>query len=230
MLKSIETYEIHNPEFVKYIPILDRDPVYAARFIVKAKLRDYYKLLRSVFCEIINKDRKHEILYDTVTSSRENFRWFRSFYREMEKLLNIKDKLIFPVKGGIYPTNTGKAPEVMQPYNYSTQGTGKPLKLEFRNTNAKKEDPINNYRILYILKEYEMHEFQEDVYPAWYLLKNTTIFEQYDERTNRRVRVDIRDGDLFYFIAGASDNWRMIADVPKEMDYIISALIFRHNN
>jgi hypothetical protein len=143
--------------------------------------------------------------------------------------LEIKDKFIFPL-GNFYPKKQGEAPTVFQPYTYSTQGINKPLRLEYKSSNVQDKDPINNYRISYILKGFQMHEFQGDTYPAWYLLKNTTIFEQYDERTNKRVRVDVRDGDLYYFIAGASDNWKIISDVPKEMDYVISALIYRHFN
>lgn len=229
MLKDIKTYEIYDIEYAKYIYILDRDPIFAARFLVKGQLERYYKLLREVFQEVINKNKKHELLYDTLTNSRYNFRWFRKFFKEIERLLEIKDKFIFPIKN-IYPRAEGDTLVILQPYVYSTQGDGKPLKLEYRSSNVKDKDPINNYRVAYILKGYQMHEFQGDNYPAWYLLKNTSIFEQYDERTNRRVRVDVRDGDLYYFIAGASDNWRMIADVPKEMDYVISALIYRHSN
>ena len=227
MLKDLKTYEIYDPKFARYVSILDRDPVFAARFVVKDQLQRYYNLLKEVFQETFEKNRKHELLYDTLTDSKDNYKWFMKFFKEIERILEIKDKFIFPLKP-IYPKNIGDAPNVFQPYTYSSQGTGKPLKLEYKSSNVEDKDPINNYRISYILKGFQMHEFQGDAYPAWYLLKNTTIFEQYDERTNTRVRVDVRDGDLYYFVAGASDNWQIIADVPKEIDYIISALIYRH--
>lgn len=227
MLKDIKDYSISDPKLVKYIYILDRDPKFAASFVVKGQLQNYYNLLKEVFQEVLNKDRKHELLYDTIADSKDNYRWFVTFFKEIERILGIKEKFVFPL-GKRIPQGAGDAPNVLQPYSFSTQGVGKPLKLEYKSSNVRDKDPINNYRVAYILKGYQMHEFQGDSYPAWYLLKNTTIFEQYDERTNRRVRVDVRDGDLYYFIAGASDNWQIIADVPKEMDYVISALIYRH--
>jgi hypothetical protein len=229
MLKDINEYTIFDPKLARYVYILDRDPKFAASFIVKGQLQDYYNLLKEVFQEVLYKDRKHELLYDTISDSKDNYRWFVIFFKEIERILGIKDKFIFPL-GKRIPQNSGEAPNALQPYSFSKQGDGKPLKLEYKSSNVKNRDFINNYRVAYILKGYQMHEFQGDSYPAWYLLKNTTIFEQYDERTNKRVRVDVRDGDLYYFIAGASDNWRIISDVPKEMDYVISALIYRHFN
>ena len=78
------------------------------------------------------------------------------------------------------------------------------------------------------MENYDMSEFIDDCYPNWYLLKDTTVFEQYSEKTNTRVRIDFRDGEFSYYIAGASDNWQKIECVPIEMDHIISALIFRN--
>ena len=72
-----------------------------------------------------------------------------------------------------------------------------------------------------------MSDFIDDAYPAWYLINTTTVFEQYSEKTNTRVRVDFREGEFMYFIAGASDNWQRIEEVPAEMDHVIAALLFR---
>ena len=79
----------------------------------------------------------------------------------------------------------------------------------------------------YIMENYDMSEFVDDAYPNWYLIKDTTVFEQYSEKTNTRVRVDFRNGEFSYFIAGASDNWKKVEGVPLEMDHVIAALIFR---
>ena len=77
------------------------------------------------------------------------------------------------------------------------------------------------------MENYDMSDFIDDAYPAWYLLRETTIFEQYSEKTNTRVRIDFRNGEFMYFIAGASDNWHQISLVPEEMDHIVAALLFR---
>ena len=78
------------------------------------------------------------------------------------------------------------------------------------------------------MENYDMSDFIDDAYPAWYLLRETTIFEQYSEKTNTRVRIDFRNGEFMYFIAGASDNWQPILGVPVEMDHVVSALLFRN--
>ena len=112
-----------------------------------------------------------------------------------------------------------------QPF-YVTLVNGKVLFHNYR-VLSKKLHFINNYRIKYIMEDYDMSDFIDDCYPEWYLLQNTTIFEQYSEKTNVRVRVDFRDREFVYYVAGASDNWKRIENVPVEMDDVVAALIFR---
>lgn len=57
--------------------------------------------------------------------------------------------------------------------------------------------PINNYRIRYIVSDYDLNNFQDKEYQGWYILKNTTVYERYNEKTNTRVRIDFRDGNFF---------------------------------
>ena len=157
--------------------------------------------------------------------SNDNFMWFATFFKELENALEVENNYEVPYFR--LPENSGEAPNVYQPFKANYRGKNK-IKLNFLKSNVKEQPPINNYRILYIMAEYDMDEFQEDCYPGWYLLKDTTVFEQYNEKTNTRVRVDFRNGEFMYFIAGASDNWQQIPDVPIEMDHVVSALLFRN--
>ena len=91
---------------------------------------------------------------------------------------------------------------------------------------TKDKNPINLWRIKYIREEFEESEFA-DGYPAWYSFNDTTVFEHYDENSNVRVRIDFNNGEFLYYICGASDNWQRLQEVPLEVDYIISALLFR---
>ena len=51
---------------------------------------------------------------------------------------------------------------------------------------------------------------------------------KYSYKTNTRIRIDFRNNNLYYFIAGASDNWREIEDVPNEMKYVVYSLLYKN--
>ena len=82
------------------------------------------------------------------------------------------------------------------------------------------------YRVLYIKEGYSLSDF-EGGFPAWYTFSTTTLYEEYNPKTNKRVKIDFKNGEFFYYLAGASDNWVEIVDVPLEMDSVVSALLFR---
>lgn len=223
-LKPIKEYELTSTKQGKYIPILDKDAVLAARALTKKDIEDSYELLKETFQEIAEDKIFHELLANTLLFSRENFIWFVTFLKELENIIGIEEN--FEVSYEKCPTIVGlKAPVVYQPF-YATMNRRK-NKLYSYKILSKKLIPINNYRIKYIMENYDMSEFIDDAYPSWYLIKDTTVFEQYSEKTNTRVRVDFRDGEFSYFIAGASDNWQKIEMVPIEMDHVVSALLFR---
>lgn len=227
MLKEFRDYRIKTRGGTSYVPILDKDPIYAARFIVKDDLKRCCMVMRGAFKDIVNGTRVHELLIDTIMDSKDNFLWFVEFYKELVKIRNVPE-LDIPMDK--CPKNRGNAPTVFQPFGY-TWNKIKGEEIRFfitpKPSNVKGKDPINNYRIQYLLQDYDATDFQDNVYPAWYLLKNTTILEQYNEKTNTRIRLDFRNGGFIYMIAGASDNWEVVPEVPREMDHFISALLFR---
>ena len=79
-------------------------------------------------------------------------------------------------------------------------------------------------RVKYIREAYEADEFLNG-YPKWYELP-VRVFEQYNSKLNKRVRICYENNEFRYFIAGASDNWEEIYDVPLEIDTIIHTLLF----
>lgn len=221
MLPGIKNTQITKSRYAAYIPILDADPVFAANFLTIEDLKYSYNLLRDAYDDLKLGNINYVPLTNTILASRDNFLWFATFFRELEKAMGIQEPYNIPYKKS--PENEDIAPEVYQPFKYTST-----KKLKYLKTNVKDQSPINNYRILYIMADYDMDEFQGDCYPGWYLLKDTTVFEQYNEKTNTRVRIDFRNGEFLYFIAGASDNWQPIPEVPIEMDHVISALLFRN--
>lgn len=224
MLEGIKNIYLQKSKYAAYIPILDQNPTFAANFLTKNDLQTSYNLLKEVYSDLRSGIVNYIPLTSTVLASRDNFMWFATFFKELEAGLNIEEPFDIPYTSS--PENVGEAPEVYQPFK-SVQRKGS-IGLTYLKTNVKDQPPINNYRILYIMADYDMDEFQGDCYPGWYLLKDTTVFEQYNEKTNTRVRIDFRNGEFLYFIAGASDNWQPIPDVPIEMDHVVSALLFRN--
>ena len=223
-MKPIKEYKVESSLQAAYIPILDMNPTFAANFLTKNDLQTSYNLLKEVYSDLRSGVVNYIPLVNTILASRDNFMWFATFFKELEAGLNVEEPFDIPYTSS--PENVGEAPEVYQPFK-SVQRKGS-IGLTYLKTNVKDQSPINNYRILYIMQDYDMDEFQGDCYPGWYLLKDTTVFEQYNEKTNTRVRIDFRNGEFLYFIAGASDNWQPIPDVPVEMDHVVSALLFRN--
>jgi len=226
VLKNIKDYKVVKLRYAAYVPILDKDPCFAAHFLTKKDLKRAYNLMRETFSEIKEDKVVHEIMAETILASKDNFMWFCSFFKEMEKILGTAE--IYKLPYSKCPEKSGKAPEVYQPFTCVPLKANEPIYIRYLNINSKVQDPINNYRITYIMAEYDLSDFQDDCYPGWYLIKNTTVFEQYNEKTNRRVRIEFRNGEFLYFVAGASDNWQIINGVPPEMDHVIAALLFRN--
>lgn len=222
-MKPIKEYKISSKKQAAYIPILDAEPSFAAKFLTKKDLKKAYKLLTETFREINNNEPYHLPLYCTILNSGYNFTWFVNFFRAIESILRKKPIHIDLTK---CPIQLEEKLEVYQPYGAYLEPDSS-YRLYYLSSNVKNQHPINNYRIKYIGANYDLSEFQDDQYPGWYLLSETTIFEQYNEKTNVRVRIEFNGGKFHYFIAGASDNWQYI-NAPKEMDHIISALIFRN--
>ena len=223
MLPDIKSIHINKQQQGAYIPILDAEPSFAAKFLTKRDLKKAYKLLTETFREINNNEPYHLPLYYTITNSRYNFMWFVNFFRAIEEIRE-EDKL--EINFLMCPTDSSNTLEVYQPFSigYNRDNV---YRFQTPRTNVKTQPPINNYRINYIRANYDLQDFQDDQYPGWYLLQDTTVFEQYNEKTNVRVKIEFRSGRFFYFIAGASDNWQLI-DCPSEIDHVISALLFRN--
>lgn len=223
MLPELKSIHINNYAQGAYIPILDEEPSFAAKFLTKKDLTKAYRLLKETFKEINKQEPYHLPLYFTIINSRYNFMWFVNFFRAIEEIREEKETKINFL---MCPTDSSYILEVYQPFSIG-YNRDKTIKFQTPSINVKAQPPINNYRIGYIRANYNLQDFQDDQYPGWYLLKETTVFEQYNEKTNVRVKIEFRSGRFFYFIAGASDNWQLI-DTPPEIDHVVSALLFRN--
>lgn len=224
--KELSKYKSKDPLLLSYIPILDRNPKYAARYLTKTDLIDSYNLLKEVFREIEEDNIKHEILADTILYCHENFYWYNIFIKEATNILR-EESIKVPCRK-CPDFKLGEHTLFQHPFGVYYDAKRKNYFVEELSSNKETNDEVNNYRIKYIIDQHELSEFLGDGYPAWYSLQNLTIYEDYCTKTNTRIRIDFKDGSLHYFIAGASDNWKEIENVPYNMIYIIFALLFRN--
>lgn len=217
--KTLEKLGIKGNVQLYYPYILDMDPIKAASYLtiedgLKAiELISYvYKVLKG------EKEPKYTLLEKSLQTP-PSFDWFASFYEELVRLNELEEYETVPYDLKPKGLNNYK-PYFFPPLSYNT---GKVREKKFP-PNIK--DPIAKYRCLYIKNKVSLSEFREG-YPSWYALSDMTLFEEYNVMTNIRVRIDFTNGEFRYFLAGASDNWKEIKEVPLEMDHIISALMFR---
>jgi len=206
-----------------YPPILDYDAVFAAQSLTKGDVKVVYRNLKDCFSHL--GENKYPILENSILYSVENFMWFSTFFKKVEEIYVGADEN--------FQINYDKVPEESKglmfqtPYyvreiaNKDNMHSLAPYTFKLRTNDA-----VNMYRVLYIKRDLEIDEFY-DGFPGWYIMKNTTVFEKYNEKTNVRVRIDFRDGEFYYYVCGASDAWLQIEDVPIEMDDVVSAILFR---
>ena len=234
--KRLKEYKSKNPLSFTYIPVLDTNPVYACQYLTKADLIGSHNLLEEVFKEINSNKTVHNVMVDTILYCEENFLWYSEFYKESAKLLNLDCKIepdYSKCPSYSRKEHLAHKPEVpyyikiQQPFSVYYDSKKKNYYAEELKFNREGNDPINNYRIKYIVDQHELSEFMGVSYPSWYSLDDLTIYEKYCTKTNTRIRIDFKDGNLHYFIAGASDNWKEIENVPYNMIHVIFALLFR---
>lgn len=225
-LKEFEKVKVKEIRKLYFPPVLDYDSVFAADFLSKEDLDICYTFLKEVF-QAIREERESEyvILNKFLDRNGKAFSWLVSFCIQIENILGIEERIQIP----FYKIYKDEELDFPPPYIFKTiNKKGEDLySIEPVNIRLKRDDVVNKYRVMYIKKCYEVTDFNNG-YPGWYILQDTTVFEDYNIKTNKRVRIDYRNGEFLYFIAGASDNWQQIIDVPIEMDYVVSALLFRN--
>lgn len=217
---------VSNDEIKLYFPpVLDKDAVFAARFLTKEDAKASYSFINLIFNAIEEGNLSTYVLAEKFLNKNEKaYKWLVTFFKELEKVLGVEDTRLIPdyscdVEEPLdFPPPCKVIERRKKDFKYRLE----PIKIKLN-----KDDVINKHRVMYIRGCHEVEDFY-DGYPSWYILSDTTIFENYNIKTNRRVRIDCRKGEFLYFIAGASDNWQQIVDVPLEIDYVIAALLFRN--
>ena len=216
---NLKNIKVKNWEQIYFPYILDKDPVKAASYLTIKDSTLALELLLKAYDSIEARTNEYPILQYCIVWSQSNFEWFVLFTLELIRLV------------------TGEEGEFKFPYEFIQERKFNPLSffppLEYKSKRAvvrkfRKEftNVVDAYRVLYLSHKYDLQDFREG-FPAWYTLGSLCVFEEYNPKTNTRVKITFSDGELHYYIAGASDNWQEIYDVPLEMDHIVSALLFR---
>lgn len=223
-LKTFDRYLVKGSKNGFYPPILDINPKFAAGFMTDEDTIKSYEAIYDVFnCLLMEAKSKYFILEHDVLYNHINFRWFVGFYIAICKVLNKEATLDKEELMKYSPNFCIKSSFTLQYPFYISKNN---LVEYYRYNVENKDDFVAGHRIRYISECYSLEDFSQG-FPAWYNFLNTTIYEKYSERTNIRVRVDFCDNNLLYFIAGASDDWQQITEVPVEIDDIVKSIIFR---
>lgn len=206
-------------------PILDRDPILAANFLTKDDCEKCLELLLDTYTNLGKEVQKNKLLEIEITMSRENFNWFAKFTTEIARLINRIPSLNIPYD---YEDTISEGKKVLPvsllpPVVYKTSKK----KVEPVSYKVRDKDPVNTWRIQYIQEQYEERDFNNG-FPAWYIMSEITIYEEYSTRTHCRVKIDFLNGEFIYYIAGASDKWRRIIGVPSEIDNVVASLLFKN--
>lgn len=215
-LQEINELGIEGRKHLRYPPILDRDPSMAAKFLTLEDCQNSLTLLQDTFLDLGKSTQKNKLLEWSILSNKATFDWFISFTITLCELLDTK-----AFKAPDLNNLPGDSDLKLCPPMIYKKGIVSPEYFKINTV-----DPISHHRVKYIGEAYEATDFR-DGFPIWYSLSNTTIYERYSAKTNTRVRIDHCDGELQYFLAGASDNWKNIVGVPLEMDDVIINILFR---
>ena len=204
-----------------YPPILDMDPILAANFLTVVDAEDSLVLLTDTFNNLKKQSQVNKALELNILYSKSSFDWFVKFTLEIDRLITGSAAINIPYE---IAEELPDKPIVafLPPLERTYRKRMEPLPYKVKNKNA-----INFWRIKYIKDGLESSDFF-DGFPAWYIMSEITIYEEYSTKTNRRVRIDFINGEFIYYLAGASDKWRRIIGVPTEMDYVVASLIFKN--
>ena len=212
-----------NKRDLEFPPVTDYNPIFAAQFLTIEDSLFYYDLLREFFEALWKgKSARFLVLSEFIKDSRKAYEWLVFFYKELERILEIEDIKDVPKFEGGDEEIIFTLPSYLRKKVSSDYYGFYPKKFKLNNN-----DVVNRYRVVYIGKSLELTDFR-DGFPAWYMLNDTTVFEDYNVKSNKRIRIDFRRGEFLYFVAGASDNWQQIVDIPLEIDYVVAALMFRN--
>lgn len=227
LAKNINGLILDNIEDCFLPPILDKDPSIAVKSMTIEDSEKVYLKMKESYEAISKGESKHLLLEQSIMYNYYNFMWFASYFRELEKVNNKLIETKIPYDKSPEKTNKKVNYCYFQPPIRVCLTEDKRYRIEYIELYNKRGDIVNFHRTIYICNFYEFVDFPEG-YPSWYTLNNTIVYEKYNPKINKRVKVVYRDSEFRYYIAGASDKWEEILNVPLEIDDVIASIIFRN--
>ena len=206
--------------WLTYPPVTDYDPYIAANFLSIEDSEKYLPIMLEAFGNIAKTTQKYKVLENSILYNKVTFKWFINFTLALGNIIEGENfKADFPYEK--LPEDEGKL-LILPPMYRTVANEIKRKKYKLIN-----QDSVNLWRVNYIQSCYELTDFRGG-FPSWYILSQTTIYEEYNYKINRRVRIDFSNGEFLYYLAGASDKWQQIVGVPVEMDSVVASLLFKN--
>lgn len=202
-------------------PILDRDPIFAAGVLTISDSNEALEAMLTAYESLKGNRKLLPLLEYEIMWSRKNFEWFSTFTQELIRL--VTDGKSYKVPYNLRKGIQRKELDFLSPLRFNKVNS----QLERVEFKVRSTDPISLYRVQYLYNYYELSDFRDGEFPAWYTLHDTVVFEKYNSKTNKHVRIVFRDGEFHYLMCGASDNWKEITEVPLEIDEVVTTMLFK---
>ena len=211
--------------------ILDFDPIKAARSLGKPELRYYGDIFSksiyfadSRFCQWI---RANETVNNWVIKFANEIYSIGDFW-ENERYKARPPQIPPAFKDGEGGFRFPKPMEcISRIYRFNDNKIDLRSVTKVRKINSTRNtllETLNNYRFLYILKEYPK-DFFIDGYPEWYISKYKLLIETYDEKTKYYYKVE-QDTDMkiHIFKSFLGSTFKEIPNVPEYIGDIMFAV------
>lgn len=228
--------------------LLDKDPYLCASYLVTAHLKQYIEYIENsvMYRNMKGKQKKQyaeKPRVDYMFGSQRTANFFYSLYEEMQEiytrtygtpyhtegfneefmndLTNIKDKedVKHPRCAGIRLVHWEK----LYNQNVELYSAYKDRIFPKRATS----NPVNSFRLMYILNGYNYNEFPAGA-PAWYTNLKTIIYENYNRFTRKhyKIEVDMNNAYTFYYSVDG-EHWYVI-ETPQTLEFhsLIDGLLF----
>lgn len=222
--------KVVSPEYA-YFPLLtSTDATLCAQNLTKDDLLIFYNVCKDFYKNILDPNRiKYEIMEKYFCCSLTAYMWLAEMFLEAQKLLLTDHddiaEIAVPYDDSIVGS-TLKKKQIRATAPYKVIERDNDGYWAYPTRSSKDTTFLQRNRIFYISQMYEASDFYVG-YPSWYRLSKATVFEQYCPQIGKRVKIVYKDNEYLYYVCGASDNWQRIKGVPIEVDWVITALLFR---
>ena len=225
ILRDVEGEIVPKIEDAYFPPIVELHADLNATALPIEEQENAYRAIMSSFEALKNNKSSHKLLEECMLATENNFLWFCTFFKELEKQIKGK-RDIYNIPYELTPKTNNKIMLYFQHPMYLKENIkGYTVFYKKYRGETLSQSLIYRHRAELISKRLEYTDFRNG-FPKWYAISHI-VFEKYSSKINKRVRLYYNaNGEFEYYISGASDNWEQIFNVPIEIDDVVACILF----